>query len=350
MSGGRVGKRKRAQQAAAKEQGQNLVVKKEESIEDDGRPVDVDSFEAIAGFIDHEMPSLIRNADRHSFKIVGVTHFQTALSRVRTGTTVIMERDPDNKYDKLAVAVKTLGGEQLGHIARQDNVSKGGESLFWCPRLLGTASVESFLKYEGRFYYGKVAGHAMAGSMAPGCLAALPFEVPMDLIGVCRTLAERLDAAASREDHESTLAKGWVGLKVRLLGQSRAASLRARKERAGLIDDTDDGDVPRCMMSGLPCETVEPVWRFEKGSRRVVLENWVVCHRAMRCVLYVDENEAVGDAVDRLVKLNRGLLLRDDAEAIYTKTLQTCRKRGKEGWSLEVAPGNEFCLDYMNCG
>ena len=320
-----------------------------EETKDDGRAVDVDSFEAVAGFIDDETPSLIRDADRHIFKIVGVTHFQTALRRVRAGTTVIIERDPDNKYDKLAVAIKTLGGEQMGHIARQDNASEGGKSVFWCPRLLGTANVESFLKYETMFYYGTVAGHAMAGSMAPGCLAALPFEVPMDLIGRCRTLAQRLDAAASRGD-EATLAKGWVGRKVRLLGQSRDASLRARAERPELMDDTDDGDVPRCMMSRLPCETIEPVWQFEKGSRRVVLENWVVCHRAMRRVLYVDEGEAVGDAVDRLVMLNRGLLWRDDAEAVYTRTLQTCRKRGNEGWSLEVAPGNEFCLAYMNDG
>lgn len=318
--------------------------------------VDVDSFEAVAGCIDDETPSLIREADRHSFKIVGVTHFQTALRRAVAGglssvCTVIMEREPDNTYDKLAVAIKTLDGRQLGHIARQDNVGEGGKSVFWCPRLLGTANVESFVKNETRFYYGTVTGHAMAGSMAPGCLAALPFEVPMDLIGRCRTLAQKLDDAASRGD-DASLAKGWVRQKARLLGQSRAASMRARAERPELVDDTDDGDVPRCMMSGLPCETIEPVWRFEKGARRVVLENWVVCHRAMRRVLYVDEGEAVGDAVDRLVRLNRGMLRRDDAEALYTRTLQTCQRRGNEGWSLEVAPGsgNEFCLSYMHEG
>lgn len=348
----------RARRAGRKRkgEGEECIIKEERKEEEGAVDVDVDSFEAVAGCIDDETPSLIREADRHSFKIVGVTHFQTALRRAVAGglssvCTVIMEREPDNKYDKLAVAIKTLDGRQLGHIARQDNVGEGGKSVFWCPRLLGTANVESFVKNETRFYYGTVTGHAMAGSMAPGCLAALPFEVPMDLIGRCRTLAQKLDDAASRGD-DASLAKGWVRIKARLLGQSRAASMRARAERPELVDDTDDGDVPRCMMSGLPCETIEPVWRFEKGARRVVLENWVVCHRAMRRVLYVDEGEAVGDAVDRLVRLNRGMLRRDDAEALYTRTLQTCQTRGNEGWSLEVAPGsgNEFCLSYMHEG
>ena len=153
----------RARRAGRKRKGegegegeQRRIIKeerKEEGAVDVDVDVDVDSFEAVAGCIDDETPSLIREADRHSFKIVGVTHFQTALRRAVAGglssvCTVIMEREPDNTYDKLAVAIKTLDGRQLGHIARQDNVGEGGKSVFWCPRLLGTANVESFVKNE----------------------------------------------------------------------------------------------------------------------------------------------------------------------------------------------------------
>ena len=286
--------------------------------------------------------ALISSTDRHSFRIVGVTHYQRALRKLPASSTVIMERDPDNAYDVHAVGIKTLGGDQLGHIGRHDNVTERGNSTFWCPRLLGTAYINSFTKgYQNpELFYGTVEGHAMAASLAPGSLAALPLEVPMNLIETCRTLSERLDAASPMDER-------WLRLKIRLLGKARAASLRAEKKRGGPAGD-EESIAPRCMMSGLPCETIEPIWRFEKGAKRVVLENWVLCHRAMRRVLYVNEEEPEVEAVDRLVRLNRSLLTEGEARALYRRTLQTCRTRGEEGWTLGTTPANGFCLANLH--
>ena len=298
-------------------------------------------FSTHLSFIEHETPELLGRET--TLKIVGVSFYQENLRRAHRQygeTTVILERNPDNPHDKHAVAVKTLAGNQLGWIGREEN---GGEhpGRFWCPRLLGEATIlrleernrttnlSRFLP-ESRFnidFYGTVQGRFDTSSMLPGTLAALPFELPMNLIASCRALSETLDKINPKE---------WVRLKTDLLERSRAASKRQSKD--------DDDDFPRCCMSGLPCDTLEPLWRLETASKTIVLEHFVVCHRAMKDVLYVDPSEPEPTAIDRLVRMNFNLLTVREATNLYRRTLETCRRRGSENWTLRADPGLQFCL------
>ena len=47
-------------------------------------------------------------------------------------TTVVLERTVDNRFDQHAIAIKTLGGDQLGSIARTENRSTH-PGRFYCP-------------------------------------------------------------------------------------------------------------------------------------------------------------------------------------------------------------------------
>ncbi|MGI6034170.1 MAG: DEAD/DEAH box helicase, partial [Coriobacteriales bacterium] len=53
-------------------------------------------------------------------KVVGVTfeNRQQVLSRLESGVELRLEREPENEVDRNAIAVKTLGGEQLGFLNR----------------------------------------------------------------------------------------------------------------------------------------------------------------------------------------------------------------------------------------
>ena len=67
-------------------------------------------------------------------KVVGVTYEgrQRLISRLNNNeeleenTELVLKREPDNPYDANAVAVLTLDGQKLGHLAREiaQNVSR----------------------------------------------------------------------------------------------------------------------------------------------------------------------------------------------------------------------------------
>ena len=158
-------------------------------------------------------------------------------------TTVVLERTVDNRFDQHAIAIKTLGGDQLGSIARTENRSTH-PGRFYCPRLLASCTInhwvdDSVITHGGdcedpNRYYGTVKCRASTKTMSVGSVAALPFDLPLDLIDRARTLTDRLDAAGHPQ---------WVERKVKLL----AASTKS----ASHLND-DDGDVPRCCISGPP--------------------------------------------------------------------------------------------------
>ena len=57
---------------------------------------------------------------RVEIEIVGESHYQTAIARCRTGERVLLIRQPDNPYDKNAVAVTRTDGAILGYISRDE--------------------------------------------------------------------------------------------------------------------------------------------------------------------------------------------------------------------------------------
>ena len=72
---------------------------------------------------------VIRHVERFKTKIAGVTHQnadgsdrQTLIKTLRPGEELKLVREPDNPYDKCAIAVFKLSGEQLGY-------THGGDSL-----------------------------------------------------------------------------------------------------------------------------------------------------------------------------------------------------------------------------
>ena len=196
----------------------------------------------------HRAPRL----DAHSLRATRYALRYFARSPVRsTMTTVVLERTVDNRFDQHAIAIKTLGGDQLGSIARTENRSTH-PGRFYCPRLLASCTInhwvdDSVITHGGdcedpNRYYGTVKCRASTKTMSVGSVAALPFDLPLDLIDRARTLTDRLDAAGHPQ---------WVERKVKLL----AASTKS----ASHLND-DDGDVPRCCISGLPTENLEPMW------------------------------------------------------------------------------------------
>ena len=175
-------------------------------------------------------------------------------------TTVVLERTVDNRFDQHAIAIKTLGGDQLGSIARTENRSTH-PGRFYCPRLLASCTInhwvdDSVITHGGdcedpNRYYGTVKCRASTKTMSVGSVAALPFDLPLDLIDRARTLTDRLDAAGHPQ---------WVERKVKLL----AASTKS----ASHLND-DDGDVPRCCISGPASPTASPTCTTpRRGSRR----------------------------------------------------------------------------------
>jgi len=312
---------------------------KEEPVGGDVRDDPVYRFESHTAFFRDETQGLIERMDRLEtieLKLVGVTHYQRELARVRSRTTVVLERNPDNKYDKHAIAIKTLGGDQLGSIARTENRSTH-PGRFYCPRLLASCNInywvnDSVITHGGdcedpNRYYGTVECRASTKTMSVGSVAALPFDLPLDLIDRARTLTDRLDAAGHPQ---------WVERKVKLLAAST-------KSAAHLNDD--DGDVPRCCISGLPTENLEPMWILSDKNKTCTLDHFVVVHKAMRDVLYVNPSEPEDEAVARLVLLNdkklAGLTERE-CRFIYRQTLDRCRARDQRGWTLTCPEQNEF--------
>ena len=198
---------------------------------------------------------------------------------------------------------------------------------FYCPRLLASCTVKSWLdkSTQNHKYYGTVQCRAETEGMTVGCVAALPFEMPIDLIDRARSLSDRLDAAAHPK---------WIELKVSLL--------RASTESASRLNSDDEGfapgdEFPRCCISGLPTDNVEPMWTFSDEKRVCVLENFVVVHKSMRHVLYPDPSEPGEDAIARLVLLNDkkvGGINEEEVRRLYRDTLDTCEARRKSGFRL----------------
>jgi len=52
--------------------------------------------------------------------IAGVVHHTSAsdLAELRDGDTLALVREPDNRYDRSAVRIDTLGGVKLGYVPR----------------------------------------------------------------------------------------------------------------------------------------------------------------------------------------------------------------------------------------
>lgn len=55
-------------------------------------------------------------------KIQGISHHQETLKKCKVGDTLKLKREPNNPYDKYAVAIYTLNGELLGYISKYHNM------------------------------------------------------------------------------------------------------------------------------------------------------------------------------------------------------------------------------------
>lgn len=58
-------------------------------------------------------------------KVAGVTfnNRQQVIAKLKTNQNLVLVREPNNSYDKFAVAVKTESGEQVGYIPAANNGS-----------------------------------------------------------------------------------------------------------------------------------------------------------------------------------------------------------------------------------
>jgi hypothetical protein len=75
------------------------------------------------------------------------------------------------------------------------------------------------------------------------------------------------------------------------------------------------------------------------------LDHFVVVHKAMRDVLYVNPSEPEDEAVARLVLLNDKKLAgltEQECRFIYRQTLDRCRARDQRGWTLACPKRYEF--------
>lgn len=65
--------------------------------------------------------------------IVGESFYQDAIARCRAGDVVKLCLEPDNPHDPLAIAVRTMSGEKIGHIARtswlRDAIHRDGQGV-----------------------------------------------------------------------------------------------------------------------------------------------------------------------------------------------------------------------------
>lgn len=55
-------------------------------------------------------------------KIQGVSYHQDTLKKCKTGDTLKLKREPNNQYDKYAVAIYTQNNELLGYINKYHNM------------------------------------------------------------------------------------------------------------------------------------------------------------------------------------------------------------------------------------
>ena len=69
-----------------------------------------------------------------------VKNITTKAEALADGETVTLVREPDNKYDKMAIRIDNAAGEKLGYIPRQQN------------------EIPARLLDGGKMLYGKVAG------------------------------------------------------------------------------------------------------------------------------------------------------------------------------------------------
>jgi single-stranded-DNA-specific exonuclease len=76
----------------------------------------------------------------YTLHVVGESHYEDAVKRCRPGDRLILKREPENPYDKNAVAVLGENGEQIGYLGR-DNAE-------WVARLMDEGkSLEARVKW-----------------------------------------------------------------------------------------------------------------------------------------------------------------------------------------------------------
>jgi single-stranded-DNA-specific exonuclease len=75
----------------------------------------------------------------YTVHVVGESHYQDAVRRCRKGDRLVLKREPENPYDKNAVAVLRENGDLIGYLAR-DNAE-------WVARVMdGGKRVEAKVK------------------------------------------------------------------------------------------------------------------------------------------------------------------------------------------------------------
>jgi hypothetical protein len=56
--------------------------------------------------------------DSFVFRVAGISHYQYAASRCRTGDAVVLMPEPENHFDPNAIRVE-VNGEQIGYVPKE---------------------------------------------------------------------------------------------------------------------------------------------------------------------------------------------------------------------------------------
>lgn len=236
-----------------------------------------------------------------------------SLSECDDGDLVILQKEPDNPYDRHAVRLYALDSYpesygDLGFIPSDQNydfyISPSPIAL---GRIRHTKGEENYCRGWKRKRWTKHLERDVCLLRNPDAPTICPLPIPEDLIDTCRNLVQHLDEKEHKE---------WVALKTKLL----------------------EDEEHQCVFSGLRCDSIEPIFTFLQRKKTVRLEGFTLVHNCLRHLLYIDHAQSSEksnmDMISyRIYRVNPEITI-EEAERIYKRMIRTSKDR--KGWKIDV--------------